>query len=261
MSARDRIGPSFKCAPGQDPLAQVICSDSNLSQIDLLFVQAYQTLRHQLDEPGQRSLRLEANDFHTSVLQECQIPAIGQIPTVTEDLLHCVKAKYLRQRGLWASRLTGPAAEEANRAIQRQLALQLKLQDLGYLSTTAEIDGVYGPATRRAISTWQAAQGRPVTGFLGNADAEALASQDISANRSGSAGGSLDLRGGLLEPKVSPDQAINNGQTRFDNEIPLTNTNGTYTVPVLINGVLPLQFMVDSGAADVSLPADVFLRG
>jgi predicted aspartyl protease len=58
---------------------------------------------------------------------------------------------------------------------------------------------------------------------------------------------------------VSPDQAINNGQTRFDNEIPLTNTNGTYTVPVLINGVLPLQFMVDSGAADVSLPADVFL--
>lgn len=28
-STQGRIGPSFKCAPGQDPLAQVICSDSN----------------------------------------------------------------------------------------------------------------------------------------------------------------------------------------------------------------------------------------
>lgn len=52
---------------------------------------------------------------------------------------------------------------------------------------------------------------------------------------------------------------VSNGQTKSDNEIPLTNTNGTYTVPVLINGVLPLHFTVDSGAADVSLPADVFL--
>jgi membrane-associated protease RseP (regulator of RpoE activity) len=35
--------------------------------------------------------------------------------------------------------------------------------------------------------------------------------------------------------------------------------NGIYTVPVLINGVLPLQFVLDSGAGDVSIPADVFL--
>ena len=41
--------------------------------------------------------------------------------------------------------------------------------------------------------------------------------------------------------------------------VPLVETNGIYTVPVLINGVLPLQFVLDSGAADVSLPADVFL--
>jgi hypothetical protein len=41
--------------------------------------------------------------------------------------------------------------------------------------------------------------------------------------------------------------------------IPLVETNGIYTVPVVINGVLPLQFVLDSGATDVSLPADVFL--
>ena len=31
-----------------------------------------------------------------------------------------------------------------------------------------------------------------------------------------------------------------------------------YKVPVLINGSIPLDFIVDSGAADVSIPADVF---
>ncbi len=42
-------------------------------------------------------------------------------------------------------------------------------------------------------------------------------------------------------------------------KISLVEANGVYRVPVLINGVLPLQFVLDSGAADVSLPADVFL--
>jgi uncharacterized protein len=259
ISARDRIGPSFKCAPGQDPLAQIICSDSNLSLVDLLFVQAYQALRHQLDEPGQHSLRLEANDFHNSILQDCRVPLAGQVSSLSEGLLDCVKARYLRQRGLWVSRLIGPAAEEANRAMQGHVGLQRRLQDLGYLSATSEIDGVYGPTTRTAISVWQTAKGRPVTGFLGNFDAETLAHQDISTARSGPAGGPVESRSGLPEPQTSPNEGISNDHARSDNEIPLTNMNGIYTVPVLINGVLPLHFTVDSGAADVSLPADVFL--
>ena len=32
---------------------------------------------------------------------------------------------------------------------------------------------------------------------------------------------------------------------------------GTYVVPVLINDAITLDFVVDSGAADVSIPADV----
>jgi len=34
---------------------------------------------------------------------------------------------------------------------------------------------------------------------------------------------------------------------------------GTFVVPVTINGQLTLKFVVDSGAADVSIPADVFM--
>jgi predicted aspartyl protease len=40
--------------------------------------------------------------------------------------------------------------------------------------------------------------------------------------------------------------------------IPLQKEGGTYVVPVLINNAITLNFTVDSGAADVVIPADVF---
>jgi predicted aspartyl protease len=42
-------------------------------------------------------------------------------------------------------------------------------------------------------------------------------------------------------------------------EIPLQKLDGTLVVPVAINGALTLNFIVDSGATDVSVPADVVL--
>jgi clan AA aspartic protease (TIGR02281 family) len=41
-------------------------------------------------------------------------------------------------------------------------------------------------------------------------------------------------------------------------EVPLTKAGGTFVVPVEINGAITLGFMVDSGASDVSVTADVF---
>jgi clan AA aspartic protease (TIGR02281 family) len=41
-------------------------------------------------------------------------------------------------------------------------------------------------------------------------------------------------------------------------EAPLKKDGGTFVVPVQINGAITLDFTVDSGAADVSVPADVF---
>jgi clan AA aspartic protease (TIGR02281 family) len=40
-------------------------------------------------------------------------------------------------------------------------------------------------------------------------------------------------------------------------EIPLKSLGGTFVVPVFINGTITLNFVVDSGAADVAVPADV----
>jgi clan AA aspartic protease (TIGR02281 family) len=44
--------------------------------------------------------------------------------------------------------------------------------------------------------------------------------------------------------------------SRAQEIIPIEAHDGAYVVPVLINGVLRLKFLVDSGAADVSIPAD-----
>ena len=69
------------------------------------------------------------------------------------------------------------------------------------------------------------------------------------------------LRGYSTDPAGAADQPNSHGLPRgsLGDEIPLTPTGGTYMVPVLLNGFLPIPFIVDSGAADISLPADVAL--
>ncbi|MBV9549697.1 MAG: retroviral-like aspartic protease family protein [Alphaproteobacteria bacterium] len=42
--------------------------------------------------------------------------------------------------------------------------------------------------------------------------------------------------------------------------IPLEPFNGAFVVPALLNGVLTEKFIVDSGSADVSLPAEIASR-
>jgi clan AA aspartic protease (TIGR02281 family) len=39
--------------------------------------------------------------------------------------------------------------------------------------------------------------------------------------------------------------------------VPVEAHDGAYVVPVLINGVLTMKFIIDSGSADVSIPAEV----
>jgi clan AA aspartic protease (TIGR02281 family) len=54
-------------------------------------------------------------------------------------------------------------------------------------------------------------------------------------------------------PSAAPNR---NFSTR--GKVPLKKVGGTFVVPVEINGAITLGFTIDSGAADVSVPADVF---
>ena len=42
-------------------------------------------------------------------------------------------------------------------------------------------------------------------------------------------------------------------------EVPLIESGGVYEVPVLVNGVLKINFIIDSGASDVAISPDVAL--
>src|SRR5215510_3945261 len=42
-------------------------------------------------------------------------------------------------------------------------------------------------------------------------------------------------------------------------DIPLSKRGGVYEIPVEINGVITLNFVLDTGASEVSIPADVAL--
>ena len=59
-------------------------------------------------------------------------------------------------------------------------------------------------------------------------------------------------------PQVSAPSTTPNQNPSSLVEVPLKKDRGTFVVPVQINGAITLDFTIDSGASDVSVPADVF---
>jgi clan AA aspartic protease (TIGR02281 family) len=63
---------------------------------------------------------------------------------------------------------------------------------------------------------------------------------------------------GYAEAKQALTQGQRTPQMRSSaTSVAMQSDGGVYAVPVLINGAITLDFVVDSGAADVSIPADV----
>ena len=58
---------------------------------------------------------------------------------------------------------------------------------------------------------------------------------------------------------AQPSQNIPTNQIATGSAVQLIKEGGTFKVPVLINGIIPLHFIVDSGASDVRIPSDVVL--
>lgn len=170
----DRIGPSFDCGNSLHPLALLICADPVLSRLDLRFAQAYLALFQQAGPEGQHQLKQEDIDFIGQVQQQCGLPQSGGLTPEIWRARNCIKAGYEQKRESWIARLTGPAYQQAVRSPELSIALQARLQKLGFLPMTAKIDGVYGKATQAAILAWQGVKGRAETGFLSDADAAAL---------------------------------------------------------------------------------------
>jgi hypothetical protein len=161
-----RIGPSFDCSQARDALAGLVCGSDALSLTDMRFAQAYQAIRQQVGDAGQSAVRREAIDFQAQVYAECKLPRQGFVPPQGRALAEaCVTQAYQRQRNLWASRLSQAGAEEVSRPLPQHMQLQAALQKFGYIQPTSTIDGVYGLATRSAITSWQVTNNWPALGI------------------------------------------------------------------------------------------------
>jgi predicted aspartyl protease len=82
---------------------------------------------------------------------------------------------------------------------------------------------------------------------------------DARCQRIGSTDHELEFRlvKGVFD-KVPPNGASGTQNSSAQTGVQLKKVGGTFVVPVEINGAITLDFTIDSGAADVSVPADVF---
>jgi len=137
-------------------------------------VQPYYVLRHEVGVIGWKPLMVEAINFQQEAQQACGIDAAGNLPADLLTLKSCLIRAYTAQRNVWMARLSGAGLQEAKRPPDQHIALQDKLQTLGFLPPIQKPDGIYGTATRTAIMNWQLSVGLSPTGLLGDGDVARL---------------------------------------------------------------------------------------
>jgi S1-C subfamily serine protease len=180
-----QIGPSFDCgtkAVASQPLAQLICASRELSYWELSYVIAYQAMKEAATPSERKDMVSEANDLVIKLNDQCSIPKTGAIQRgPTDQEVSCIKTLFQEEKGRLIQRATGNAREEAQLQPNDTIAIQKALQDQSYLSKTDLIDGVFGPVTRTAISTWQRDHNVRDTGFGSKALFEQLSASATTA--------------------------------------------------------------------------------
>ncbi|MCE2564137.1 superinfection immunity protein [Komagataeibacter sp. FNDCF1] len=181
--------PDFSCVPPPEHngVAVMLCHDSEAARHELLFDQVYYALRQQVGREGWKALRQQVIMDENAVNQGCGLPVPGPTDqSVPENGAACYGTAMDRLADAYRQQLKGAALEESRRPLDIHIALQQKLVELGYLPAGTVADGVYGEATRDAITAWQRATQRPETsGFLSDADAQALLPADPATSPAG----------------------------------------------------------------------------
>jgi predicted aspartyl protease len=67
----------------------------------------------------------------------------------------------------------------------------------------------------------------------------------------------MEISNNLKRDLGNPDEVASSSSPSGATLIAVKAQGGTYVVPVLINKAITLNFVIDSGASDVSIPADV----
>lgn len=195
------IGPTFDCGKAKDPLGRIICSDKELSRLDVDLLRPYYVLR--FSAPDQRnSLKQDAVAFTQSVLQTCGIPEKGTVSNaIIKKAVPCVATEYRRQRDQWQAQMAqaapASAQDETGRPLDEHVQLQKLLQDMGYIPAAEKADGIYGAGTRTAISTFQTAENIAADGLLSEETAQRLFQRSTQPDAGGAGHGQVARLGDL----------------------------------------------------------------
>lgn len=164
----EKVGPSFECGitSANHALSRIVCGNNELARLDLSYVIAFQALQQSLNVGGRTALRAEANAFVQTVIETCNLQKAGGMEKEPAPIVvGCVTRHFERQRQAMLQRTSGDALDEGNLEPEQALAIQHALKAKGFLPATAAIDGVFGPATRSAIVSWQRSTRMPETGY------------------------------------------------------------------------------------------------
>src|SRR4051794_5846217 len=134
----------------------MICRNRELAYTELSYVIAYQALR-EASTPAERKVMVDdANALVIAINDQCNIAKTGALQGPRNDAdVQCIKGHFERQRGALISRTSGPARDEAPLEPAETMGIQRGLQSKSDQPATADVDGVFGPVTRQAISSWQ----------------------------------------------------------------------------------------------------------
>lgn len=202
--------PDFSCSVdhSKDSIATMLCQNSEAAKHELIFDQTYYALRQVVGKNGWKSLKQEAisdDDAFKQCIAVASPENSQELPLADPGCyvshIDALTEKYKR-------RLSGSALQEASRPIDDHIALQGRLIVLGFLPSSAAVDGVYGEATRQAIQTWQRVAKRPqADGFISDSDASILLANDASTSPAG-AGEYSAVNPIGSEKKVAPAQVV-----------------------------------------------------
>jgi peptidoglycan hydrolase-like protein with peptidoglycan-binding domain len=102
-------------------------------------------------------------DWLRSLDQRCGLVA-KSVTTISAQAKRCVIEAYRARASEYRTKLKGDALIESNLSPEEHVEIQQALAMLGYF--TGEMDGEFGPITRKGISTFLTASGAPENDFL-----------------------------------------------------------------------------------------------
>lgn len=257
--------PTFSCERARTSIARIICLAPGGAAADWDLAAAKWARRFLLDEGSRDAFAMAHVQWVESLYDACGLRR-GQAEWLPQQAT-CILRAFRGRAHSYRSELSDDALVEAQLSPEERAQLQIGLINRGFLSD-GEADGEFGPLTRDAIRKFQEASGFPQSEFLSAHQRSALLGVGPSATRSTAPMGGPFVPVPPTPAPAAPPPIANlpaSPPVRELDEsartisVPMQKQGGVYAVPVLINGALTLDFVVDSGASDVSIPADVVL--